>query len=591
MGLVERREEILKLLISRRKSTVPILMHEFHVSEKTIRRDIRALMLKYPLETFSGNGGGVQIPEWYAPNKNLLSKEEVTVLEELLQKADVYQSRILKQILARYISSIQSIGEKVKEVLKIPLKATLYRHQQSACHFACERFGILPSETHSNGVALLMEMGCGKTITSIAIVGILYQYRHIRRILITAPLSILSVWEQEFARFAAFPYQLTVLKGSNTQKKERLSKLHGDGLQIAVVNYESAWRLEKELLAFHADLVIADEAHKIKENRTSQSKAMRHLGDKSRYKLLLTGTLITNKELDVFSQYRFLNKEIFGTSFYAFRSRYFDMCGYGNHVPVFKKSLLEEFLQKLHSVAYRVTKAECLDLPQITEEIRTVELEPKAMKLYKQLEKESFAELAGSEISAVNVLTKMLRLSQMTGGYLTDDAGSITSVSTAKLDALSDILDTMLAEEKKLVILARFAPELDGIQELLKRKQIGYASVRGGVSDRAEEIRRFQEDAACKVFVGQIAAAGLGITLTAASTMVFYSLDYSMSNFEQAKARIHRVSQTENCLYIYLTAKHTVDTKILRALRDKVDLARTLVDDYRNGINPFQEGV
>ena len=84
-------------------------------------------------------------------------------------------------------------------------------------------------------------------------------------------------------------------------------------------------------------------------------------------------------------------------------------------------------------------------------------------------------------------------------------------------------------------------------------------------------------------------AAGLGITLTAASTMVFYSLDYSMSNFEQAKARIHRVSQTENCLYIYLIAKNTVDAKILRSLRDKVDLARTLVDDYRNGINPFQE--
>lgn len=434
----------------------------------------------------------------------------------------------------------------MKEVLKIPLKATLYRHQQSACRFACERFGILPSETHSNGVALLMEMGCGKTITSIAIVGILYQYRYIRRILITAPLSILSVWEQEFARFAAFPYQLTVLKGSSSQKKEQLSKLHGNDLQIAVVNYESAWRLEKDLLAFHADLIIADEAHKIKENRTSQSKAMHHLGDQARYKLLLTGTLITN---------------------------------------------MDEFLQKLHSVAYRVTKAECLDLPQITEEIRTVELEPKAMKLYKQLEKESFAELAGSEISAVNVLTKMLRLSQVTGGHLTDDEGDCNAVSTAKLDVLSDILDTMLTEDRKLVILARFVPELDGIQELLKRKQIGYASVRGGVSDRAEEIRRFQEDADCKVFVGQTAAAGLGITLTAASTMVFYSLDYSMSNFEQAKARIHRVSQTENCLYIYLTAKHTVDTKILRALRDKADLARTLVDDYRNGINPFQEGV
>ena len=108
----------------------------------------------------------------------------------------------------------------MKEILKIPIKATLYQHQQNACRFACERFGILPSEVHSNGVALLMEMGCGKTITSIAITGILHQYRHIKKILITAPLSILGVWEQDFARFADFPFTLTVLKGGSSQKKE-----------------------------------------------------------------------------------------------------------------------------------------------------------------------------------------------------------------------------------------------------------------------------------------------------------------------------------------------------------------------------------
>lgn len=222
----------------------------------------------------------------------------------------------------------------MKEILKIPIKANLYQHQQNACRFSCERFGILPSDVHSNGVALLMEMGCGKTITSIAIAGILHEHRHIKKILITAPLSILGVWEQEFVRFADFPYQLTILKGSSSQKKEQLKKLHGNSLQITVVNYESAWRLEKELLAFDADLIICDEAHKIKENRTSQSKAMHHLGDKAKYKLLLTGTLITNKEIDVFSQYRFLNSKIFGTSFYVFRNKYFDMCGYGNHIPV-----------------------------------------------------------------------------------------------------------------------------------------------------------------------------------------------------------------------------------------------------------------
>ena len=473
-------------------------------------------------------------------------------------------------------------------MIPMPVKARPYAHQYKAFDFACEKFGLLPSSSRSNGVALLMEMGTGKTLTSIAIAGALYQFGKIKRILVTAPLSILGVWEQEFEQFADYPHTVTVLKGSSKEKGETLKALDDNELQIVVVNYESAWRIEKELLAFDADLIIADEAHKIKEARTAQSKAMHHFGDKARYKLLLTGTVITNKELDVFSQYRYLNRKVFGDSFYVFRNRYFDMVGYGNHIPRFRNYMLDEFLEKMHSIAYRVTKAECLDLPDITEEIRTVELEDKAKKLYKELEKESYTELADSEVSAVNVLTKLLRLSQLTGGHLTDDEGDSNPVSTAKIKALSDVIDSAMAEEKKIVVMARFVPELNDIQKLLEDKGIGYAVVRGGIKNREEEIRRFQEDSDCRVFVGQIAAAGLGITLTAASTMVFYSLDYSMSNFEQAKARIHRVSQTENCLYIYLVAKGTVDVKVLRALRHKVDLAKTLVDDYRKGINPFK---
>lgn len=474
--------------------------------------------------------------------------------------------------------------------LLMPVKTKPYAHQQRAFDFACRQFGVLPAESNSRGIALLMEMGTGKTLTSIGIAGALFQFADIRRILIVAPLSILGVWEKEFEAFADYPYALTVLKGSSAQKAEKLCMLPDGVLQVVVVNYESVWRIETALLRYDADLIIADEGHKIKEPRTAQSKAMHHLGDRARYKLLLTGTIITNRELDVFSQYRFLNPQIFGSSFYAFRNRYFDMVGYGSHIPRFRQSKSSEFLQKMHSIAFRVTKEECLDLPDVTEEIRIVELEDKVKKLYKDLEKESYAELADSEVSAVNVLTKLLRLSQVTGGHLTDDAGNTKTVSTAKLDALSDILDSAAAEGRKLVIMARFVAELRDIQALLDKKNIGYAVVSGGVSNRNEEIRRFQEDPGCTVFVGQIAAAGLGITLTAASMMVFYSLDYSMSNFEQAKARIHRVSQTENCLYIYLVAKGTVDAKILHALRHKVDLAKSLVDDYRNGVNPFQEG-
>ena len=472
----------------------------------------------------------------------------------------------------------------------------LFKHQQQARDFAVSTFRKAIHRHYCDkkplncGAALLMEMGCGKTVTAIAISQWLYENRYMKRMLIVAPLSILSVWEEELQKFAEFPYTVHILKGSSQKKQKEITAANSaQGLQIVIVNYESAWRLEKELLSYDADLIICDEAHKLKDGTTSQSKAMHKLGDKARFKLLLTGTVITNKELDVYSQYRFLDKNIFGTSFYPFRSRYFDMCGYGNHIPVFRKQMMPEFLRRMHSIAFRVTKKECLDLPDMIEEIRPVELEPKALKIYKELERESYTELANSEVSAVNVLTKMLRLSQVTGGHLTDDEGDVNAVSTAKLDALSDIIDSAIQEDKKLVVMARFVPEMNDIQNLLAKKKIQYAVIRGGVADRDEQIRKFQNDDNCKVFIGQIAAAGLGITLTAASTMVFYSLDYSMSNFEQAKARIHRVSQKNDCLYIYLIAKGTVDGKILKSLRQKVDLAKLLVDDYRNGKNPFQE--
>ncbi len=473
--------------------------------------------------------------------------------------------------------------------LMMPIKATPFEHQKKAFSFACNNFGIFDNQIKSRGTALLMEMGTGKTIVSIAVAGCMYQYGKVNRVLVVAPLSILGVWEEEFEKFADFPYSMTILKGTAKKKSEQLKKMPEKGLQIVVVNYESAWRLEKELLAYGADLVIADEAHKLKENRSKQSQGMQHIGDKARYKLLLTGTVITNREIDVFSQYRFLNPAVFGTSFYAFRNQYFDMGGYGKHTPIFRKWMTDDFLRRLHSIAYRVTKAECLDLPDITEEVRSVELEAPAAKIYDSIESDSYAKMDESEVTTGNILTRLLRLSQISGGHLTDDDGIVNTVSSAKLDALSDIIDSAMAEDKKLVIMARFVPEMDDIQELLEKKKIGYAAVRGGVKDREKEIHRFQYDDKCRVFVGQIAAAGLGITLTAASTMVFYSLDYNMSNFEQAKARIHRAGQKENCHYIYLVCKGTVDRKVLYALRKKIDLAKMLVDDYRKGRNPFKD--
>ena len=440
----------------------------------------------------------------------------------------------------------------------------------------------------SRGAALLMEMGTGKSLTAIAITGALSQAGRIRRVLVVAPLSILGVWEEEFQKFAAFPYVLAVLSGSSAKKLDTLRHMNGTALQVVVVNYESAWRLEKALTAWHPDLIIADEGHKIKTHNIAASKAMHRMGAKASYRLLLTGTVITNKAIDVFSQYKFLNPAIYGNSFYAFRNRYFDMVGYGNHTPVLKKSMEGELTEKLHRISYRATKAECLDLPETTDVIRQIELEPAALRIYRGLVKESYAELAGGEVTATNILTRLLRLSQLTGGFLgNDETAAVEQVSAAKLSALEDILDGAMAEGKKLVIIARFIPEIRAIGKLLEKRGLGYSCITGEVKNRDEQVARFQKEPEVMAFVGQIATAGLGITLTAASTMVFYSLDYSMSNFEQTKARIHRVGQRMPCTYLYLVARGTVDEKVLAALESKADLARTLVDDYRSGRNPF----
>ena len=468
------------------------------------------------------------------------------------------------------------------EMISLPIRAAPYEHQRRAAAFALDRL------SRGGGAALLMEMGTGKTLTSIGIVGQLWKERRIVRLLIVAPLSILGVWRDEFDRFAGYDYCLSVLEGTAARKADTIRHMAGKSLQVLVINYESAWRMEKELAEWRPDMIVCDEGHKIKTHNIAASKAMHRLAAKAKYRLLLTGTVITNKPIDVFSQYKFCDPAIYGNSFYQFRNRYFDMVGFGGYTPVMKRSMEGEFTERLHSIAFRATKAECLDLPEFTDIVQRIDLEPQAMRVYRQLVRDSYAELAEGSVTVTNVLSQLLRLSQLTGGYVgNDDAGGVTQVSTAKLDALADLVDGAVADGRKIVVIARFVPEIHAIGKMLEKKKIRYAQISGEIRDRDAQIAAFQNDPDVPVFIGQIATAGLGITLTAASLMVFYSLDYSMSNYEQTRARIHRVGQKNECTYIHLVARGTVDEKVLKALHDKANLAKSLVDDYRAGMNPF----
>lgn len=460
------------------------------------------------------------------------------------------------------------------------VKAKLYEHQQKAYEFA---LGILE---HGKGLAILADMGTGKSLMSIAITGTLNADGKVDKLLVVCPKSIVGVWEEEFRKFADYRYALTVLDGTLAKKKAAFDYMSGEALQVIVVNYESCWRLEKEISKWKPDLIVCDESSKIKNPGTSQSRALHRLGKLTKFNIILTGTPITNNPLDIFSQYKFLDENVLGSSYYLFRNRYAVFGGYQNHQIIGYRHLAE-LVEKVHDIAYRIKIEDAVDLPPFIDEMRTINLEPKAQSIYRQIEQDCYATLsADAEVTARNVLTQLLRLSQCTGGYIRDDVSGVAQgVSTAKIEALEDIVDACLNENKKVVVFARFVPEIEAIESLMKKKAIGYALIYGATKDRAEQVKRFQEDIDCKVFIGQLQTTGMGLTLTAASVAVFYSLDFSYANYEQSRARIHRIGQKEKCLYIHLVCKGTVDEKIMHALKHKGDVAKLMVDDWRSLLN------
>lgn len=484
----------------------------------------------------------------------------------------------------------ERLAEDPAPLLPYPVKANLYKHQIRGANMALRAFGALDAKTPGGGFGELFEMGCGKTLTTIAVAGALYNLGKIDRVLVVAPTSVCSVWPHDLNQFATFPWEARVLLGDKKKRLKALNELENwpfKALRIAVINYESTHRdgIFEALAAYKPDLIVCDESQRIKNPSAAQSKALHKLGDAAPFRMILSGTPVQNNAVDLYSQYRFLDPAVYGANFYAFKNRYCIMGGYGQHQIVGYRNM-DKLVEKEHSVAYRVTKEECLDLPQQTFINRYVQFTDAEQAIYEQLRKSSFLELeTGENVTATTILTMYLRLMQLTGGFLTaDESTRPKQVNTAKLDALADIVDDYVVDAgKKLVIFARFRAEIAAIENLLRLRKIQYGSIYGDVpmEERGKIVEDFQTNPDTKVFVAQIQTAGLGITLHAASTAVFYSYDYNYANYAQALARIHRIGQRLPVTYIHLVVDGSIDEKILAALENKEDMAKTVVDSWR----------
>lgn len=442
----------------------------------------------------------------------------------------------------------------------------LWKHQEEAVN----------TLQHLTASALLMDMGTGKSRAAIELIN---RWKA-ANVVIVSPKAVMDVWIGQFEKFSPDWRVVKLDQGSVAKKKqflEQIMKTNGHKRVAVIVNYEAIWRepLGKYFLDNPPEVVICDELHRLKSPRGISSRYMARLAPRVKRRLGLTGTILSHSPLDAYASYRFLDPRIFGFSYTRFKAKYAVMGGYLGY-QVLKFVNLDDLHQKMYSIAYRVRAEDVLDLPAVLEQTITFELSPKAQKIYDSLEKDLMAEIGSDKVISVpSVLVKLLRLQQLTGGWLTpDEASRPERVDFGKAEVLKDLLEDM--GQEPVVVFCRFHADIDAVKIVCDALKITYCELSG----RENSSDKFYKGKA-QVFIAQIRSGGLGIDLTRARYCIFWSTGYSLGDLEQARKRVHRPGQTRPVTYYYLAAKGTIDIKIIQALEKRSDLISYIIDEMR----------
>ena len=444
--------------------------------------------------------------------------------------------------------------------------------------------------------AYFMEMGTGKTKVLIDNMSMLYDKGKIDGALIIAPKGVVGTWyEQELpTHLVNHVENVTILWQPNISKKqqEKLKSLFEieTALHILIMNVE-ALSTQKgvdfatKFLSSHRTLMAIDESTTIKNPKAKRTKNILRLSKLAKYRRIMTGSPVTKNPLDLYSQCEFLDPYCLDfASYYAFRNRYAEMKTanfYGRSVQIVARFRhLDELAEKLKPFSYRVLKEDCLDLPEKTFMKRVVELTKEQKELYAQMKKMALAMLNGKVVTTKTALTQIMRLQQITCGHFTADDGTMQDIKNNRIDELMDVLEEI---EGKVVIWAHYQYDVKKIiKEIQKVHGPGSVVDYYGLTPkeiRQNNIEKFQNNDSVKYFVGTPATGGYGITLTAASNMIYYSNGYDLEKRLQSQDRIHRIGQTKPVTYIDLIAEDTVDNRIVKALRKKINIASEVMGE------------
>ena len=444
--------------------------------------------------------------------------------------------------------------------------------------------------------AYFMEMGTGKTKVLIDNAAMLYDKGKIDGLLIVAPKGVIGTWyNQELpTHLPDHIEKTTVLWQPNITKgqQEKLNTLFEpeELLHILIMNVEALSTTKgrdfaSKFIDCHSTLMVIDESTTIKNPTAKRTKNIINLSSQTKYRRIMTGSPVTKNPLDLFSQCYFLDPfHLEHESYYSFRTRYAIMKTAhisGRSIQLvsgFKN--LAELSDKLKSFSYRVLKEDCLDLPDKIFIKRQITLSSEQRKLYEQMRKEALAVLNGKQVTTVNALTQLMRLHQITCGHFTADDGTIQRIPNNRVSELIDILEEI---EGKAIIWAHYQWDIkDIIKEIVKIHGPGSVVDYFGLTpqnERQPNIKKFQDDPRCRFIVGTPSTGGYGITLTAANTVIYYSNGYDLEKRLQSEDRAHRIGQKKSVTYVDINAQDTVDEKIVKSLRKKINIASEVLGE------------
>ena len=474
--------------------------------------------------------------------------------------------------------------------MQYKFKTKPYEHQLEA----------LKRSWNKREYAYFMEMGTGKSKVLIDNIALLYDKGGINAAIIVAPKGVYRNWSGKEIP-AHMPDHVERYIGvwnpaPTVKQKAELMKLFevSPELKILIINVEAFSTkkgvafVEKFILAHNA-LIAVDESTTIKNPKAQRTKNLLKLALNTKYRRILTGFPVTQSPLDLYSQSAFLSTQLLGySSFYSFQNRYAKVINRSMGQRTFRQVVgyqnLEELTENVNEFSYRVLKKECLDLPDKVYQRREVELTPEQKKVYKQLKDYAIAQLESSElVSVTSVLTQILRLHQVVCGFVKHDQGEEVEIKNNRLDSL---LDVLAETQGKVIIWANYQYDIKRILKTLQ-DTVGTEAVATYYGetldeDRQQIIKSFQDpDSPLTYLISNVQTGGYGITLTEASTVIYYSNNYDLEKRLQSEDRAHRIGQTNKVTYIDLVAKGTVDEKIVKALRNKLDLAQEVLGDEK----------